>query len=342
MKNKETYYSDYLGLNSILKSQAPKSDIHEEMLFIITHQAFELWFKQIIYDFDSVIKDLNSDKIDDNKVTLSNMVAKLQRIIQIFKLMNQQFSILETMNPLDFLEFRDLLAPSSGLQSKQFKLIEAKMGLKSDNRHTKYFYKRAKTPKDVGGLREDDRREIDDSEKRYSLLSGLKKWLNRISYLDKELKEGENFIKCYLKIYSKYTEKMKVKEFKKIFIRSGSGEFTGKEMSSALFIMLYRNYPLLRKPFELIDSLIALDVQLYNWRSLHLSMVEKMIGFKTGTSGTNISHTKTVNESEGYLVGTLKNNFVFKDLTTLSTYYIKKDQLPKLPKGLIKELEYHI
>src|SRR5450432_4010601 len=134
------YYSDYLGLNKILDAQHPESckdgnePAHDEMLFIIIHQAYELWFKQILFELDYVLKVFKKEKINDNSEDLNLVLHRLRRTIKIFELLNQQVSILDTMTPLDFLEFSNLLIPSSGFQSVQFRLIEATLGLQMENR----------------------------------------------------------------------------------------------------------------------------------------------------------------------------------------------------------------
>src|SRR5512133_3905264 len=127
------YYSNYLQLDKILGSQQPESfktehPAHDEMLFIIIHQSYELWFRQILFELDYVLKVFSKEKINDNSEDLNLVAHRLGRVIRILELLNQQVSILDTMTPLDFLEFRNLLIPSSGFQSTQFRLIEAVLG----------------------------------------------------------------------------------------------------------------------------------------------------------------------------------------------------------------------
>jgi tryptophan 2,3-dioxygenase len=129
----DLYYSDYIELDTILNSQHPRSfakmeDGNDEMLFIIIHQAYELWFKQIIFELDLVRGIFEQDRINENSADMSNVVHKLKRIVKILELLNQQVGVLETMTALDFLEFRNYLLPASGFQSKQFRLIEANWG----------------------------------------------------------------------------------------------------------------------------------------------------------------------------------------------------------------------
>ena len=104
------YYADYLQLNKLLSSQEPKSNkygdpSHDEMLFIVVHQVYELWFKQIIHELDSVNKMFMDEVIDERSIGVA--VARIQRIIEIQKVLIEQLRVLETMTPLDFLEFRD-------------------------------------------------------------------------------------------------------------------------------------------------------------------------------------------------------------------------------------------
>lgn len=117
-------YGEYLQLDKILDAQQLKSEqngirAHEEMLFIITHQAYELWFKQILTELFSIVQIFDDEVLDDKKIGTAN--SRLERIVTIQRVLVHQVDIIETMTPLDFLEFRDLLVPASGFQSIQFK-----------------------------------------------------------------------------------------------------------------------------------------------------------------------------------------------------------------------------
>ena len=113
-KTEPQNYHDYLKLDSLLKAQDLLSDkegkhAHDEMLFIIIHQVYELWFKQIIFEIDSILEALDREKIDESHVGI--VVSRLERIIEIQHLLIDQIKVLETMTPMDFLDFRDLLRP---------------------------------------------------------------------------------------------------------------------------------------------------------------------------------------------------------------------------------------
>lgn len=106
--NQPLYYSDYLQLERLLGSQSPKSaehgrPAHDETLFIIVHQVFELWFKQILHELDSVLALFKGDYVDEKQISV--VVSRLLRVSEIQKLINEQFRIIETMTPLDFWNF---------------------------------------------------------------------------------------------------------------------------------------------------------------------------------------------------------------------------------------------
>ena len=135
-KNTQNYH-DYLKIDSLLQSQVLLSEkngkkAHDEMLFIITHQVYELWFKQILFELDSIFEVFDRDLIGESRVATA--VSRLERINVIQQLLIDQIKILETMTPMDFLDFRDLLTPASGFQSAQFRMIENKIGLHKENR----------------------------------------------------------------------------------------------------------------------------------------------------------------------------------------------------------------
>ncbi|HBZ39883.1 MAG TPA: tryptophan 2,3-dioxygenase, partial [Balneola sp.] len=112
-------YTNYLKINELLELQQLKSDPkeHDETLFIIIHQTYELWFKQIIHEFGK----LNNQLSAGNTWT---SIKTMRRILTIMKTLVSQVDILETMTPLEFNSFRKFLGESSGFQSLQFREIE--------------------------------------------------------------------------------------------------------------------------------------------------------------------------------------------------------------------------
>src|SRR5258708_5259985 len=137
MTRAPVYYGDYLQVDRLLSLQAPESakhgpQVHDEMLFIIVHQAYELWFKQALHGFDRIEQDFSTNPVGDE--AMARIVHSLARVHEILKLLVAQLDVLETMTPADFLDFRDYLFPASGFQSLQFRLIETQLGLPEGTR----------------------------------------------------------------------------------------------------------------------------------------------------------------------------------------------------------------
>ncbi|MBA2251019.1 MAG: tryptophan 2,3-dioxygenase [Chitinophagaceae bacterium] len=359
MENRSMYYADYLELDKILNAQHPASfetgnePAHDEMLFIIVHQAYELWFKQVLFELDFVNGVFKKSKIDDNSEDLNLVRHRLDRIIKILELLNQQVGLIDTMTPLDFLEFRNLLIPSSGFQSLQFRLVEASLGLQMDNRHNKDYYKRS----NEGGFRENDFKAITDSESKISLLTLVNKWLQRMPFFENEFwgkfhsqfpanDALHPFWNDYRNIYKDgltEREASRIKDFDYVFFEN-KGELTDSEitqltpalsasaMRAALFIMLYRDFPVFQTSYQILDALVEIDNLMAGWRHKHLAMVRRMIGMRMGTGNTT---------GGGYLEGALTRHYIFKDIAGLSTFLIERKKLPKLPVELIKKLSYN-
>ena len=130
-------YSGYLRLDELLQLQAgpeghSPSPSNDEMHFIITHQAFELWFKQVRSEFDAVHGCLSQESVDEKH--LPRIVHHLERVIEIFRLLANQWKVMETLSPQGFLAFRDRLGTSSGFESWQMRAMEMRLGLKQESR----------------------------------------------------------------------------------------------------------------------------------------------------------------------------------------------------------------
>jgi tryptophan 2,3-dioxygenase len=320
------------------------------MLFIIVHQAYELWFKQVLFELDFVCGVFRKEKIDDNSEDLNLVRHRLRRIIRILELLNQQVGLMDTMTPLDFLEFRNLLTPSSGFQSLQFRLVEAKLGLSMESRHQKDYYKRG----NEGGFAPVDLQKINTAETEQSLIHLVNNWLERMPFFEEEFWKDYHqpsddlhpFWSDYRRIYvSGLTEREKGNidffDFtffeKDIFSKEQAEQyrtvFSPAAMRAALFIMLYRDFPVFQTSYKILDSLVEVDHQMAGWRHKHLVMVRRMIGMRTGTGGTSGS---------GYLEGALSKHNIFRDIEGLSTFLIERKKMPKLPVELINELSYSL
>jgi tryptophan 2,3-dioxygenase len=124
----ELTYSTYLHIPQLLQLQQPRSSPaeHDEMLFIIIHQTYELWFKQMLHELDKVKKDLSGND-------LYGCIHTFHRCRTILKTLVGQVDILETMTPMSFTSFRDRLEKASGFQSTQFREVEFVLGYKRSN-----------------------------------------------------------------------------------------------------------------------------------------------------------------------------------------------------------------
>lgn len=341
----EVYYKDYLQLDTILNAQDPKSkDAHDEMLFIIIHQAYELWFKQILFEVDSVTRLMEEPSLPDNAPYLFTINHRLTRVVTILRLLVGQMDVMETMTPLDFLDFRNYLRPASGFQSLQFKILEARLGLKMEERHGQQYY--------VSQLRDEDIMELRELESKPSLLSLINSWLERMPFFEndqlwKEYKgmgtPGTNgnhpFWLDYLQLYGKSLDGVEASNhevFADIFFTRVSENarkrlFSAKASRHALFIMLYRDYPMLQLPYQLLNTLLEIDEELAAWRFRHLNMVQRIIGARMGTGGST---------GKGYLRQAMDKHYIFKELAELTTFLIERRNLPVLPKNLQQQLGF--
>lgn len=126
-------YSDYLRVPQLIRLQHPQSTPphHDELLFIITHQTYELWFKLLLHELDTVVANLQAAAGNPgSRDEVYEAARLLRRCTEIARVLVQQFTILETMLPSHFLAFRDKLKPASGFQSEQFRELEFLCGLK--------------------------------------------------------------------------------------------------------------------------------------------------------------------------------------------------------------------
>jgi len=358
MTDKKLSYGSYLQLDRLLDSQTLKStesgnSVHDEMLFIIIHQAYELWFKQILHELDSVLDMFRGNYVQEENFGI--VVARFDRIIEIQKLLVNQISILETMTPMDFLEFRDLLTPSSGFQSVQFRLIENKLGMRPEERiqYGKQRYNQF--------LDEDDSKTVLNSEEDDSLFNLLEKWLERTPFLQMDefnfwssyqtavqhmiegdierIKENtqldddtqQNSLKQYDAIQRTYDALFNKEKYFQLQ-KEGHRRLSQKATLGALFIQLYRDEPILQLPNRLLTQLINVDQLFTSWRNRHRLLVFRMIGVKIGTGGST---------GHAYLKKTAEKHSVFRDFSNLSTYIIPRSSLPTLPKELKKELGFY-
>ncbi len=348
MERPPVYYGDYLQLHKILDAQYPESfkegeqPAHDEMLFIIIHQAYELWFKEVLFEVDSAKEILSQPAVNDNTPALQTVVHRLNRVITIMRVLIHQIDIIETMTPMDFLDFRDLLRPASGFQSWQFKTLEAKLGLRYTDRFGQEYY--------TSQLREREINIIKQAENEHSLLYLVNEWLERIPFFntvdtwkdfEKEV-EGSNseihpFWEKYRSSYKNSLapeERHNLKYFDAVFFQETPGrQLSAKASRAALFIMLYRGYPILHLPFELLNNLLELDEGMSTWRYRHMNMVHRMIGTRIGTGGST---------GKDYLKSALDKHYIFKELAQLTSFLMEQSKIPALPDTLKERMGFKI
>tara|TARA_B100001250_G_scaffold388785_1_gene387318 strand:+ start:370 stop:1302 length:933 start_codon:yes stop_codon:yes gene_type:complete len=295
-------YSEYLRLEELLKLQTgvegeKRRISNDELHFILVHQNFELWFKLVISELKCTRDILSSDYVEETK--LPEAVHHMDRVIEIFKLMSQQWRVMETLEPQDFLNFRDELGTASGFESIQMREMESLMGAKWI-----------------------DGKLVGKQENEKSLYDVTCDWLERTpiqgSTLNSENDENQvnEFIEDYLAAH------------KKIYPDTNQDAVNFLEENKALrrrraglvFIESYRELPLLAWPRKLISTLIELEQSMILWRTSHARMVERMIGRRIGTGGSS---------GVDYLDMTTKYR-VFIDLWAVRSILIKKEALPAI------------
>ncbi|MEQ9090140.1 MAG: tryptophan 2,3-dioxygenase family protein [Balneola sp.] len=248
-------YTNYLKVNELLELQQLKSDPkeHDETLFIIIHQTYELWFKQIIHEFGKLNKELAAGNT-------WNSIKTMRRILTIMKTLVSQVDILETMTPLEFNSFRKFLGQSSGFQSLQFREIEILCGLrfplmkeahKDDPKHIEILEQKMKEP---------------------TIWESFCAYLGKKGYSVSAERENERGL-----LYK-------------------SSEENQKEL-----VKMMNENPETALVSEL---LVDFDEGLQEWRYRHVKMVQRTIGTKKGTGGS---------EGVAYLQKTL-NQVIFPDL----------------------------
>ena len=337
------HYHDYLELEKILDAQHPESSkqnysAHDEMLFIIIHQAYELWFKQLHHEADSIVEIMKKPALNDNSPELQTVVHRLNRMVVILRVLVHQIDILETMTPMDFLDFRDMLRPASGFQSWQFKLLEAKLGLKFDYRHGKEYY--------TAQLRQQHVDLIKKAESDQSFLQLVNDWLERMPFFDeqdlwKTFLHSDDLHPFWAEYKSRYVnslaeaEKNNMDAFEEVLFHHKETHYTlsAKANRAALFIMLYRGYPLLQLPFQVLNNLLEIDEQLSTWRHRHMNMVHRMIGTRIGTGGST---------GKDYLKAAADKHYIFKEIAQLTSFLIERRKLPQLPKGVERKLGFFV
>lgn len=353
------HYHSYLQLDKILSAQAlrsaelEKTPAHEEMLFIIVHQVYELWFKQISHEVQSVIGMFRGDNVDERSI--GTAVSRLNRVVEIEKLLIQQIQVMETMTALDFLDFRNYLFPASGFQSFQFRKVEAMLGLPEQERIT---YNNKHYASDFEASQQAELHTISSGD---TLFRVVEEWLERTPFLqfgkfeflahyrtavDHMLAREQQAIRstAYLDEQEKamrlrmlgstdtYFQSVLDPEVHRQLQEEGKSRLSYRATVAALFINLYRDEPILHQPFNLLRTLTDIDELFTTWRYRHAQMVLRMLGRKIGTGGSS---------GHDYLHATAVKHHIFSDLHNISTLLIPRSELPGLPEDLRQQLGFY-
>ena len=254
-------YSSYLKIEELLTLQQPLSDekVHDEMLFIVIHQTYELWFKQILHEFDRL-------QILLKNCDFSRAQFSLKRVLAILKVMIEQFDVLETMLPQDFLAFRGHLETASGFQSVQFRELEFALG-----------------------------------HKRRMIFEHLPEVSEARQRLEKRYKESTVW-----DAFLAGAAQSGIPVPEEVLTRDLTQPVAPSLEIQKLLINMYARSP---RFVYLCELLLDLDKGFQEWRYRHVKMVERMIGEKLGTGGS---------EGVGYLKSTLFRPF-FPDLWAIRT-----------------------
>ena len=261
-------YNKYLRVPELIDLQTCLSSPahHDELLFITVHQAYELWFKQILHEIDAAIVLMKEDRANE-------AMQALRRVVEIEKLLIAQIHILETMSPLRFLGFRDELNPASGFQSMQFREIEFSSGLKDDAILREFAHD------DFARQRLEARMNAPSLTEAYFALLRRRGFDTPAVDAPRDAKERR----------SNY----------------------GKRQRALVEILTHEE---LYQEYQLAEGLLEHDEYFSLWRSHHIKMVERMVGAKRGTGGS---------EGVGYLRKTLDKKF-FPELWEARTYLSAK------------------
>lgn len=261
-------YGGYLKIGELISLQHQLSDPpqHDEMLFIVIHQVYELWFKELLHELDAIIERLDADQ----PLAAHRLV---RRCIEIERVLVDQIAVLETMMPTDFLAFRDHLMPASGFQSFQFRELEYVSGLK-EPRFLKNY--------EQGSV---ERAKLEVRLTQPTLADAFYAMLRRQGFdlPEASASTGEN---------AESIAQQRIDELVRVYQEA--------EKHYALFL--------------LAESLIEYDEMFSMWRLRHINMVERMIGSKTGTGGS---------EGAAYLRKTVDRKF-FPELWELRSHLSKK------------------
>ena len=236
----EMTYADYLGLDRLLAAQHPRSDHPDELLFIIQHQTTELWFKLVLHELRAVRDHLDADD-------LRRARKGLARVKHIFHTLTEQWSVLATLTPSEYAEFRGVLASSSGFQSAQYRCVEFILG----NKHPGMLAVFAADPE------------------AHAVLSDL---LATPTVYD-----------AFLRLLARQGHPVPAA----VLERDVSRPWVQQEALLPVFAAIYRDTATHWSAYAVCEDLVDLEDAFQLWRFRHLRVVQRTIGFKRGTGGSS-------------------------------------------------------
>lgn len=238
--SKDMSYGDYLQLDPILSSQHRLSDHHDEMLFIIIHQTSELWMKLILHELTAAVTAIETGELERSFKMLARVSKIQQQLIQ-------SWSVLATLTPAEYLEFRDKLGSSSGFQSYQNRQIEFALGFKNARTLSVYAH----------------------DEELYSLLESS---LQAPSIYDMTVREM-------------HRRGLAIDDT--VLNRDVTKDWEWNESVETAWAEVYRDVDKYWDLYELGEKLLDIGSQQQMWRFNHMSTVERIIGQKMGTGGSS-------------------------------------------------------
>lgn len=350
-------YWDYLRLDQLLTLQGglEQDEAHllpDELHFIIVHQAFELWFKLSLTELRLARDHLAEPRVPEEKIPY--VVHHLRRVSTILELTVEQFKVMETLTPQDFLAFRDKLIPASGFQSFQMRELEIVMGLE-DAQRTSYAgtdpmaHITSLASESPSGRFAMER--LARARAEQTLRSALHDWLHRtpVQGSSPGMAGDDDAVKAFLDEYLLATRRAGADKVERIAAalpasresllrQAADAEKRAEEFLFALdvpeaerprvrrvragilFIESYRELPLLAWPRLLVDTVVELEEQLVLFRTRHARMVERIIGRRVGTGGSS---------GVDYLDQTTRYR-IFPELWAVRTLLLEKTSLPPL------------
>jgi len=352
-------YWDYIRVEELLALQGglEKDEAslgNDEVVFIVVHQVFELWFKLAIRELITARDLLNRSPVPDQE--MSTACRGLKRVAEIFQLAPDHFRLMETLTTRDYLSFRDKLFPASGFQSAQMREMEIALGLIEEERipfGPGGSYLRALEGADGAVSPALERVKVRLAD-RPSLREVLDDWLYRTPInASAPTDEGDKavvdaFLAAYLKGHERSVERQLeaarsrglvgeelaalgarfqvTLDGARAFLEAHGVPEQERERrrrirAATLFIESYRELPLLAWPREVLDTAIEVEQRFLIFRQRHARMVERIIGRRVGTGGS---------AGVAYLDETALEYRIFKDLWAVRTLLLDVELLPKV------------